>query len=439
MGKLYLPIRYKFTLAIIFAVLWAVFSYWIAHAWIVDLALLIGTFGANFIIFGIAIIPGFMNAFLVVSLLLDRRPKRKQLADSEYPEISVLIAAYNEGANILSTLESIDRQQYPGRMTVYVINDGSTDDTVDKVLSVKQQYPWLALIDIKKNGGKAAALNAALEYVKTDVTITIDGDSYLYANALRRLVERFLGDPEKTAAVAGAVLVRNSRHKLVTRVQEWDYFNGIAAIKRLQSLFQGTLVAQGAFSLYKTSVLRDVGGWADCVGEDIVLTWAILEKDYRVGFAEDACLFTNAPDTWTQFFKQRQRWSRGLIEAFKSHWRLLFKPKMITLFIWWNLFFPYMDVIYTLVFIPGLVLALFGYFWIAGPMTLIVLPLAMLVNYLMYGIQAKMFREQGLKVRRNILGFAIYALFYSLILQPVCVLGYFKEMFFGAIKNWGTK
>jgi biofilm PGA synthesis N-glycosyltransferase PgaC len=198
-------------------------------------------------------------------------------------------------------------------------------------------------------------------------------------------------------------------------------------------------VAQGAFSLYRTDVLRRIGGWAHTVGEDIVLTWAILDQGWRVGFAEDACLFTNAPETWIQFFKQRQRWSRGLLEAFKAHWRLLFKPRMITLFIWWNLLFPYMDIVYTLFFIPGLILAMFGIFWIAGPMTLIVLPLAMLVNYVMFRIQSRMFTEQGLRVRKNVLGFMTYALFYSLILQPACVAGYFKELFYGSIKNWSTK
>ena len=69
----------------------------------------------------------------------------------------------------------------------------------------------------------------------------------------------YLSDPPNTRAVAGAVLVRNSRKNLVTGVQEWDYFHGIAAIKRLQSLYQGTLVAQGAFSVYDTA---SYAGWA---------------------------------------------------------------------------------------------------------------------------------------------------------------------------------
>jgi biofilm PGA synthesis N-glycosyltransferase PgaC len=111
---------------------------------------------------------------------------------------------------------------------------------------------------------------------------------------------------------------------------------------------------------------------------------------------------------------------------------------MSTIFIWWNLLFPYMDVVYTLFFIPGLVLALFGIYWVAGPMTLLVLPLACVVNYLMFFIQSRMFKAQGLKVRRNPVGFLVYSLFYGIVLQPGCVLGYLSEML-NLRKHWGTK
>lgn len=431
----YVPVRWKFAFALLAGFAWMGFSIYAADAWIHDLAKVTGAVIAYLVIYGIAVVPGFMNAFLVVSLLLDRRPAARE-SSGRLPGISILVAAYNEEANIVSTIESIARQQYEGPLQVLVINDGSTDSTAEKLAGLS--YPWLQVLNLERNAGKANALNAGLALVRHHLTVTVDGDSYLYRNALRNLVRRYMSDPPTTRAVAGAVLVRNSRKNMVTAIQEWDYFHGIAAIKRLQSLYQGTLVAQGAFSIYDTAVLRELGGWSHTVGEDIVLTWAILEKGHRVGFAENACLFTNAPDTWLQFIRQRQRWSRGLIEAFKSHWRLLFKARMTTLFIWWNLLFPYMDLVYTFAFVPGLVLALFGVYWIAGPMTLLVLPLAMLVNYLMFTVQAKMFTEQGLKVRRNVVGFIFYALFYSVVLQPACVLGYIKEVI-SRSKNWGTK
>lgn len=434
----YLTTNEKFIISLSAATIWLIFSYVIAIKWIDEFALIV-TYPISLIsIFGIAILPGFMNAFMVSSLLLDRRPARKPKID-QYPAITILVAAYNEEDNILSTLEGIDRQNYPGKMTTIVINDGSKDRTAEKVLSVLNTYSWLKFINESTNRGKSSALNLGLQKVKTALTITIDADSYLFKDALKNIVERYLCDPNNTAAVAGAVLVRNSRKNLVTKTQEWDYFHGIAAVKRIQSLYQGTLVAQGAFSLYETKVLKEISQWPACVGEDIVLTWSMLNKGYRIGFAEDACLFTNAPDTWKQFIRQRQRWSRGLVEAFKENWQLLFKIRMTTLFIWWNALFFLLDITYTLVFIPGLILALFGIYWIAGPLTLFVLPLAMLVNFIMYDVQAEMFRKQGLKVRKNMFGFIFYSLLYGMILQPACVLGYLKELLIGSKKSWGTK
>ena len=101
--------------------------------------------------------------------------------------------------------------------------------------------------------------------------------------------------------------------------------------------------------------------------------------------------------------------------------------------------FPYMDFIYSFVFVPGIILAMFGVFWIAGPMTLILLPLASIINYVMIREQLKNFKKKGLKVRKNIKGFLLYMLAYSLILQPASVYGYVREALFGSKKEWGTK
>lgn len=434
-SRFYVTVRTKFSVAIACSLVWMVFSIYTAAPWVNQLSGVMGDAVAWGVVIGIAILPGFMNAFLVASLLLDRRPAILPLPQ-RLPGLTVLVAAYNEEASIASTIDSIARQDYPGPLQVIVIDDGSTDRTAAILAGIR--HPWLEVVSLACNGGKARALNAGLRLARYSLTVTLDADSCLYREALVRLVGRYLSDPPETKAVAGAILVRNSRKNLVTRAQEWDYFHGIAAIKRLQSLYQGTLVAQGAFSLYETAALRTLGGWSDTVGEDIVLTWALLEQGYRVGFAENACAFTNVPETWKQFLRQRQRWSRGLIEAFKAHWRLLFKARMRTLFIWWNLMFPYTDLAFTLAFLPGIVLALFGIYWIAGPMTLLVLPLGMLVNYEMYRVQSAMFASQGLRVRRNRRGFFFYSVLYSIALQPACVVGYVQEIV-NRTKSWGTK
>jgi len=430
----YLSVRAKFLLSLAISLLWLALTTWVAVPWIEELGSLAGYFVAFVAVGGIALVPGFMNAFLIASLLLDRRPPRRRIY--RYPGITILIAAYNEESSIADTLRSIQRQGYPGALEVFVIDDGSLDRTAEIVEAAG--HDWVHLLRQPRNMGKSAALNRGLAHARHDVVITLDADSYLYQNALRNLVERFLGDPPKTRAVAGTMLVRNSRKNWVTKAQEWDYFHGISAIKRVQSLYQGTLVAQGAFSAYDRTTLRELGGWSDCVGEDIVLTWAFLVHGYRVGHAEDACCFTNVPDTLHQFVRQRQRWARGMMEAFRQFPHILRAPRLSTLFVWWNILFPWLDLAYTVFFIPGCVLALFGIYWIAGPLTLALLPMALAINWLMYRVGSRMFTANGLSVRRNVGGFLVYAFAYSLILQPACVAGYFSELL-GLRKTWGTK
>lgn len=324
-----------------------------------------------------------------------------------------------------------------------MLDDGSTDDSAAiaeraiAAATVAERHRF-RVVRGERNVGKAGVLNRGLAMASHELIVTIDGDSWAFRDALTHIVERYHNDPPDTRAVAGSVLVRNSRHNWLTRAQEWDYFLGIAAVKRMQSLYHGTLVAQGAFSLYDRAALRDVGGWPESVGEDIVVTWALLSRGWRIGYAEDAILFTNVPDRLAQFARQRKRWSRGLFEAFRAYPGLLVKPRMSLMFIWWNLLFLPLDLVYTFAFIPGVVLALFGHYWIAGPMTLAVLPLAVLWNMVIFRVQNRVFRAQALRVRRNYGGFLFYVLAYSMILQPVCVWGYVSELL-GLRKRWGTK
>ncbi len=437
----YIPVRLKFTISFIAAALWMAFSIWISLSWLNDLGQTLGRPLALFLIVFIAYIPGFMNAFLITSLLLDRRPPRRTYA--KMPGVTVLVPCYNEAAAVADTILSLARQDYPGDVEYFIMDDGSKDETLAIARAAVDALPperknLFRVMAAEKNSGKSAVLNRGLELARHSLVASVDGDCWLMPRGLQNIVERYLGDPPDTRAVAGTILVRNSRKNWITQVQEWDYFHGIAAVKRMQSMYHGTLVAQGAFSLYDRQLLREIGGWPECVGEDIVLSWAILEKGYRIGHCEDALMFTNVPESFRQFAHQRKRWSRGLIEAFMRHGNLLFARRMSTLFVWWNLLFLPMDIAYTFGFMPGVILALFGYYYIAGIMTLILLPMAAACNGVMMAIEGRMFKRQGLRIRQNIFGLLLFALGYSFLLQPVSIWGYASELL-GLRKDWGTK
>jgi poly-beta-1,6-N-acetyl-D-glucosamine synthase len=424
---IYISVHQKFWLSHGFAFLWSLLAIYLSIPWVNDLNNIMTTPGAILIIGGISYVPGYLNAFLVISLLFDRQPEFK----NEWPEIpvSILIACRNEAENIADTLKYIHQQDYSVPIKVVVVDNGSTDDTVKAVLKAEEELMLDIQVIHEGNPGKFNALNTGIKHVSTELVITLDADTLLHRSAVRYLVARMLSAPEQVCAVAGSVLVRNSRHNLLTRIQEWDYFLGIASIKRLQGLYQGTLVAQGAYSIYKVKAVKEVGGWPDAIGEDIVLTWKFLQKNWKVYFEPLAVAFTDAPTTLPHFIKQRSRWARGMIEALKqtTPWQ---QPTIFSKYLTGiNLIMPYMDITYTFCWLPGLILAFFGFYWIVGPMTLLVLPLTLISYGILYRYQKSVFNDLDLRVRKNTLGFLLFVLCYQMLMAPVSVWGYIQEAF----------
>jgi poly-beta-1,6-N-acetyl-D-glucosamine synthase len=427
----YIPITAKFVIATGFAMLWFLISVFLARPWLEELSAVTGPLPAFLIILFIALFPGFLNAHIVASIILDAPPPLP--LDIKYPPVTVLMAAYNEADNVRETFRGITAQDYPALVQVIVVDDGSTDGTVEILSSLK--LPNLKIVRTH-HGGKARALNRGLKDVTNEIVVTIDADTFLHPQALKRIVARLLSDPRGTAAVAGCVLVKNSRESFMTRLQEWDYFTGIASAKRQQSLYQGTLVAQGAFSAFRTDAVRKIRGWSPVIGEDIVLTWALLEAGCRIGFEASAIGFTCAPIDFKNFFRQRRRWARGMIEGLKQYGSLAWKnSRLSSFFIAIDFVIPVVDLFYTFVFLPGVVLALTGRFYIAGPQTLILFPMALAIIVVMYRKQKAVFDTLNLKVRRNFGGFLVYMLIYQVVMSPICVIGYLQELC-GTVKRW---
>jgi len=230
--------------------------------------------------------------------------------------------------------------------------------------------------------------------------------------------------------------VRNSRENLLTRMQEWDYYLGIAAVKRMQGLYQATLVAQGAFSLYLTAEVRRVGGWPDAIGEDIVLTWRLMEHGDRVLFEPTAVAFTDAPDKVRHFMRQRARWARGMLEGIATvpPWR---QSRRLTGFIAGvDLLIPFLDVGYALIWLPGLVLFVLGYPLIVSAWTLAVLPVTLLVYGGLRNFQARhVFGPLDLQVRRNRIGYVAFLLGYQVLCSTASLAGYAQHLV-GAHRRW---
>ena len=429
----YVSVIVKFWLSQTAALFWVALSIFLSRFWVRDLAVITSLPIAILIITGIAYIPGYLTAMMVLSLLLDRQPRLKNLRPTQ--KVTILIAARNEEKRIHETLRYISEQDYEGVIKVVVVDNNSTDDTIEKAKKTGRELNLLVRVIKEKEVGKFNALNTGLKMISTDLMITLDADTLLHKSAVRFLVARILSAPDEVCAVAGGVLVRNSRENLLTKLQEWDYFLSIASIKRLQGLYQGCLVAQGAFSLYKTQAVRDVGGWPNAIGEDIVLTWNLLKKNQKVYYEPTAISFTEVPNTLKHLVRQRSRWARGMIEALKKTkpWQ---QPNIYLKYLTGvDLVLPYLDFVFTFFWLPGLVLAFFGIYWIVGPLTLFVLPLTFASYLLLLKNQRQNFMKLDLRIRRNYLGFFLFILGYQILMSPISVWGYFQEIF-GLDRIW---
>jgi biofilm PGA synthesis N-glycosyltransferase PgaC len=430
----------KYTASLTITFVWFYFSLYLAYPWIVEVANTIGVFNAVFIIGGICLVPALTMSFVYSILVLNRLRHPKYI--DEYPPVSILIASFNEELSIARTIESIINSRYNQTPIEIILCD---DGSVDRTSQIAQSIPLPSYITLKvsrtpTNFGKSTALNLGLDKCSHDTVLTVDADTTLHPYALKTIVSRFVrGKSRGVGAIAGNVQVNNPEDSWVTKIQNWDYILGISCVKQAQSYCGGTLVAQGAFSIYDRQVLKKVGGWGYTVGEDIVLSWSILNNGYQILYEPFAVCFTNVPKTYKQFFGQRKRWSRGLVEAFLKEPTILFKFKRFSPFVWYNMMFPYLDLSYLLFLFPSVIVALvFQYYLLAGLMTVLLLPMSLALSLITLTRQRWLFEQVGVRMEYNWLAFIAFIFSYQLIMAPSTLSGYISEVF-KMKKTWETK
>ena len=422
----YVPTEGRFAIAAVLALAWTAVAGWLSWGQFTAFAGEVGVAPAAVIDALVAFVPGFLTAFYTAGLALDRPPPLGDL----HPTIpvTVLVAARNEERTIGETLNYLAAQDYDGELSIILIDNGSTDDTVIEALkSVGRNGANMVLLR-EQRPGKSHALNRGLSHVRTPLVVTVDADTLLHKSAIRLLVARLRAAPNDVTAVAGHLMVRNGRESFWTRLQAWEYLLSISAVKRVQALFQGTLVAQGAFSCYRTNALRVARGWPSAVGEDIVLTWRLLLVG-RVYHEPLALGFTSAPVDLRHLSRQRARWARGMLEAMRAvpPWR--HHRWTVRLLAGVDLLLPALDLAYAAAWLPAVALAVTGRLWILGPLAISVVPVNVVLYVLLFRRQRRTVLEPlGLYPRRDRLSLVLFLLAYQAVLSAMSLRGYAQHL-----------
>jgi len=288
------------------------------------------------------------------------------------PSVSILAPAYNEGMTIVENIRSLLSIYYVN-LEVIVINDGSKDDCLQKMIqaydlekidyfvdykiqtkevrgvykSRNPIYHKLLVVD-KVNGGKADALNVGINISSNKYLVCIDVDCILEQDALLKMVKPFLEQTdERVIASGGVVRIANSciiedgrlvKVKLaedyLPRMQILEYIRAFILGRMAWSRLNGLMLISGAFGAFDKEIAIKCGGYDhNTVGEDMELVVRMRRymeernEKYRVTYIPDPLCWTEAPSSFDILGRQRNRWTRGMIETLKFHKKMFFNPK----------------------------------------------------------------------------------------------------------------
>jgi cellulose synthase/poly-beta-1,6-N-acetylglucosamine synthase-like glycosyltransferase len=305
-------------------------------------------------------------------LSFDRRSRRRGvgdvLANTTIRPITIIVPAFNERATIISSVHSMLEVSYP-EFEVVVVNDGSEDDTLDRLFeafslfpvldtsrpqlktkTVRRIYrsldhPNLIVID-KERGGKSDSLNAGINVSSFPLFCCVDADSLLNSDALVRIARPFVED-ERIVAAGGIVRVLNGavveNHRVVRSraprkfihiCQGIEYIRGFltgrTALARLNSL----LIISGAFGLFLKRAVIEAGGYHTgtvCEDMELIVRLHRIGKEkglnWRAIFVPDPVCWTQVPSDYRSLMRQRDRWQRGLLESLLIHFKMFLNPR----------------------------------------------------------------------------------------------------------------
>lgn len=285
-------------------------------AWMVASALLLLVFASGAV----------KLAYVPLALWFEWRAWRRRDAPGlleREPLVSVIVPGYNEAKVIDASVRSILTQPYR-RIEVILVDDGSTDATAERMRLLAQgdeRVQWTT----QRNAGKGAALNTGFERSTGEIVMFVDADGVFTADTIPQALRAFTH--ERVSAVCGDDRPVNL-DTIQTRFLAYISHVGTGLVRRALHVLGCVPVVSGNNGAFRRSAIVEVGGFrTDTVGEDLELTWRLLRHGHRVVFAPRAVVYAESPSTLRGMWRQRVRWSRGLLQALSIHRAVVLNPR----------------------------------------------------------------------------------------------------------------
>jgi len=277
----------------------------------------------DFLYFGMYYIMLFASTLWILLFLTKRKNVFFNPKPSKNLTITFMIPAHNEEKHIKKCINSILNLNYPRKnVKIIVVND----ESIDKTKEICEEYERKGLIKLinQKHSGKASALNHALKFVKTDFVATIDADSFV----TRSYLNNILGYFKNSDIVVVTPAIKITKDKTLSEKLQWLEYLFSIFLRKMFAFFRCQYVIPGPGSVFRTSILREVGGFDEnSIVEDTEIGFRLQHNRYETENSMNAIVYTEAPNTLRKLYRQRIRWYRGYLQNVSRYSDMILNPK----------------------------------------------------------------------------------------------------------------
>jgi len=284
--------------------------------------------------------------------ILAKTAQKKSISSENFePVVTFVIPCKNEEAVISETVANCFRAEYPkNKLEVIVINDGSTDKTADVLMTIREKYKNLAIINWEENRGKKYAMAEGFRLARGEIVIQLDSDSFIDPVGFRKILEPFQNP--SVGAVSVHTDPRNADRNFLTKMQAAYYFVSFRIMKAAESSFMTVFCCSGCASAYRKSIIlpaleewlgETFLGLPVTWGDDRALTSRVLKMGYKTIYTDRLKAQTIIPEKFAQLVKQQVRWKKSWLVNAIYNSRFIWKTDPFVAF---SYFFPLIAVTY---------------------------------------------------------------------------------------------
>ncbi len=230
------------------------------------------------------------------------------ISTSELPEVTLLIAAYNEQDYVKAKVENTLSLNYPKEKLRQIwVTDGSNDETPERL----KAYPEIEVLHRPERSGKIAAMNRGVRFVKTPIVIFSDANTLLGKESIMKIAEMF-SNP-KVGCVSGEKRIFNADEEAASAAGEGIYWKYESTLKRWDAELYSAVGAAGELFAIRTELFNEVE--PDTLLDDFIISLRVAMKGYKIDYDPDAYAIETASANVKEELKRKIRIAAGGIQS----------------------------------------------------------------------------------------------------------------------------